>query len=124
LRRLTGVCIAVVVALLLVGCSRAGTATGTVDGHFSLPGTPAADLRRAGLNFSRGAHGHGHGDTVRIDSDGRYTVALAPGSYSAIGALSGSPPETSGATINVVVTAHKTTRADFVCHLTPAEPSH
>lgn len=111
-------------ALLLVGCSRGGTVTGTVDGHFSLPGRPAADLQRAGLNFSRGAHGHGHGDTVRIALDGSYTVALSPGSYSVIGALSGSPSETCAATIHVVVTAHKTTRADFVCHATPAKPSN
>jgi hypothetical protein len=111
-----------VAALLLVGCSRGAPATGTVDGHFRLPGRPAAELQRAGLNFSRGAHGHGHGDTVRIAADGRYTVALPPGSYSVVGALSGPPPETCAAPIHVVVTAHRTTRADFTCHATAAGP--
>jgi hypothetical protein len=114
----------VIAALLLVGCSRSAPATGTVDGQFSLPGRPATELQRAGLNFSRGAHGHGHGDTVRIDAEGRYTATLSPGSYSVIGALSGSPPTTCAASIHVVVTAHKTTRADFVCHATPAQPAN
>jgi hypothetical protein len=61
---------------------------------------------------------------VRIDSGGRYAVALPPGSYSVIGGLSGSPPETCAGAIRVVVTAHKTTRADFVCHATPSKPAN
>jgi hypothetical protein len=112
------------VVLLLGGC--AGRSTGVVEGTFRLPGRPAADLRRAGLNFSRSAHGSAHGDTTRVGADGRYTVTLAPGSYSVVGALSGDPggpaPETCAARMNVVVTAHKTTRANFVCHATPVSP--
>src|SRR5205823_10904581 len=56
-----------------------------------LPGRPAADLQRGGLNFSRGAHGSAHGDSVRVGPDGTYSVTLLPGSYSVIGALSGHP---------------------------------
>ena len=97
--------------------------TGTVDGRFSLPGRPQADLQRAGLNFSRGAHGNGHGETVHINANGKYAVVLAPGSYSVIGALAGSPAENCAAAINVVVTAHNATHVDFVCHLARANPS-
>jgi hypothetical protein len=115
----------VIAALLLVGCSHGAGVTGTVAGRFSLPGRPTADLARGGLNFSSGAHGHGHGTTVRVGANGTYVVELSPGDYSAIGALSGSPPETCAATKHVVVTAHKTTRADFVCRPAPvATPQH
>jgi len=52
-----------------------------------------------------------------------YSVTLPPGSYTVIGGLSGEPggpaPESCDATIKVVVTAHGTTRADFVCHGRP-----
>jgi hypothetical protein len=113
----------VIVVLLLAGC--AAKPTGVVDGYFRLPGKPAADLQLAGLNFSRGAHGSAHGDTTRVGADGRYTVTLVPGSYSVVGGLSGHPggaaPERCAARINVVVTAHKTTRANFVCHATPVD---
>jgi hypothetical protein len=61
---------------------------------------------------------------TRVSADGTYSVTLPPGSYSVIGGLSGSPggpaAETCGATINVVVTANSTTRADYVCDATPA----
>jgi len=116
----------VIAVLLLAGC--ASRSTGVVDGYFRLPGKPVADLRRAGLNFSRGAHGSAHGDTTRVGADGRYTVTLAPGSYSVVGGLSGDPggpaPERCSAPINVVVTAHHTTRANFVCHATPVDQPH
>jgi hypothetical protein len=109
-----------IVVLLVAGCG--AKSSGVVDGFFRLPGR-TADLQRGGLNFSRGAHGSGHGDTVRVGADGRYRVTLLPGSYSVIGALSGHPggpvPETCDATMHVVVTAHHTTRADYVCHATP-----
>jgi hypothetical protein len=108
---------------LLAGCGHP-KAHGTVDGTFSLPGMTAADVQRGGLNFSTGAHGKGHGHTVPVAADGSYAVSLPPGSYSVIGALSGHPggppPETCAETISVVVTAKTTTRADFVCHATPA----
>ena len=113
--------IVLIVVLLVAGCG--AKSSGVVDGHFRLPGRPAADLQRGGLNFSRGAHGSAHGDTVRVGPDSRYRVTLLPGSYSVIGALSGHPggpvPETCAATMHVVVTAHHTTRADYVCHATP-----
>jgi len=110
--------------LLLAACG--AHPTGIVDGTFRLPGRPSADLRRAGLNFSRGAHGSAHGETALVGANGRYRVTLVPGSYSVIGALSGHSggpdPERCAATINVVVTAHRTTHADFVCHATPVSP--
>ena len=121
-RRLT---LLVLVALLGVGCGHAQS-SGVVAGFFGLPGGSAADLQRAGLNFanaSEGAHGNGAGHTVQVSADGRYTVTLSSASYSVIGALSGQPgkiaPETCGGSINVVVRANSTTRADFVCHATP-----
>ena len=95
-----------------------------VEGSFRLPGRPAADLQRGGLNFSANEHGKGHGHTVQISADGTYSVTLSPGSYSAIGGLSGNPggpaAESCDATINVVVKANSTTRADYVCHATAA----
>jgi hypothetical protein len=108
----------IVLALLLaMGCS--AKPTGVVVGHFRLPGLPASDLQRAGLNFSRGTHGPSHGDTTSVGADGSYSVTLVPGSYSVVGGLSGNPdglaPERCAGTMHVVVTAHRTTRADFVC---------
>ena len=112
------------VALLASGCAHAQS--GVVTGFFRLPGRSAADLQRAGLNFSKakdGAHGNGAGHTVRVSADGSYTVTLSSGPYSVIGALSGQPgkvvPETCGTSINVVVLANRTTSVDFVCHATP-----
>jgi hypothetical protein len=112
------------VALLSAGCGHAQS--GAVAGLFRLPGRSAADLQRAGLNFSKardGAHGNGAGHTVRVSADGRYTVTLSSGSYSVIGALSGQPgkvvPETCGTSINVVVRANRTAHIDYVCHATP-----
>ena len=108
-------------AVLLAACGSAPR--GVVDGSFRLPGRPAADLQRAGLNFSAGNHGKGHGQTAKVSADGRYTVTLRPGTYSVIGALSGHPggpaPETCAATIHVVVTAKSTTHIDYVCRATP-----
>jgi hypothetical protein len=110
------------VVLLAAGCGGAGP-RGVVDGNFRLPGLPAADLQRGGLNFRSANGGTGHGHVTKVGIDGRYTVTLSPGSYSVIGALSGQPgkvvSETCGATMNVVVTANRTTRADYVCHATP-----
>jgi len=127
----------VVVALLVAGCGHAGP-RGEVDGYFYLPGRPAADVQRGGLNFLPGSGtvqrrggilgflapgGSGHGHVARVGADGRYSVTLAPGSYTVIGGLAGHPggpaPESCADAINVVVTAHGTTRADFVCHATP-----
>lgn len=110
---------ALIGALLVGGCGGAGP-RGVVEGQFSLPGRPTADLLHGGLNFSANQHGEGHGHTTRIGADGTYSVTLSPGTYSVIGGLSGPPAETCDATINVVVTANSTTRADFVCHATPA----
>jgi hypothetical protein len=110
---------ALIAALLVAGCGGAGP-RGVVEGHFSLPGRPAADLQRGGLNFSANQHGEGHGHTTRVSADGTYSVTLSPGSYSVIGGLSGPPAETCAATMNVVVTANSTTRADYVCVATPA----
>ena len=114
-----------IAALLAAGCGHAQS-RGVVDGYFRLPGRQAADLRRGGLNFAKvneGVHGNGHGHTVRVSADGRYTVTLSPGSYSVIGALAGHPggpaPEQCAASINVVVRASSTTRADFVCRVVP-----
>ena len=111
-----------IVALLVAGCGRTGP-RGTVDGYFSLPGRPAADLQRGGLNFSAGEHGNGHGHTTRVGADGHYSITLSPGSYSVIGALSGHAggpePASCAATMTVVVTANSTTRADYVCSATP-----
>lgn len=111
-----------VVALLVTGCGHTES-RGVVDGHFRLPGRPAADLQRGGLNFSTGDHGQGRGHTTRVSADGTYTVTLPPGSYSVIGALSGHAggpaPETCAATMNVVVRANSTTVADYVCRATP-----
>ena len=112
-----------VTVLLGPGCGGAAQ-RGVVDGQFSLPGRPAADLQRGGLNFSTDEHGLGRGHTTRVNADGTYSVTLPPGSYSVIGGLSGHSggpaPETCSETINVVVTANGTTRADYVCHATPA----
>jgi hypothetical protein len=111
-----------VVALLAAGCGHTGQ-SGEVDGYFRLPGRPAADLQRGGLNFSTGVHGQGRGHTTRVSADGQYTITLSPGSYSVIGGLSGNPggpgPETCAATMNVVVKANSTTHADYVCRATP-----
>ena len=111
-----------VVALLIAGCGRTGH-RGEVDGYFRLPGRPAADLQRGGLNFSTGVHGQGRGHTTRVSADGKYAIMLSPGSYSVIGALSGHSggpaPETCAATMNVVVKANSATHADFVCRATP-----
>jgi len=118
-----GLTLALIVALLGAGCSHTSP-SGEVDGTFSLPGRSTADLQRGGLNFSTGAHGQGHGHTVRVNADGSFSVKLPPGSYSVIGGLagdSGGPAaETCAATINVVVTANITTHADYVCHATAA----
>jgi len=117
--------VSAILVLLLGGCG--AKPTGMVDGYFRLPGRPAADLRRAGLNFSRGAHGTAHGETTRVGADGSYSVTLVPGSYSVIGALSGHAdgpaPESCAAGITVIGRAHQTTRADFVCHATPVGTS-
>ena len=110
-----------IAALLLAGCSQ--SARGVVEGSFSLPGRPAADLQRGGLNFSSGFHGKGHGTTTRVSADGTDTVKLRPGTYSVIGALDGHPggpaPERCAATINVVVKANSTTHLEYVCDATP-----
>ena len=113
----------VVVALLVAGCdSGPHGPPGIVSGHFSLPGRPAADLQRGGLNFSPGNHGDGNGRTTTVSADGSYTISLPPGSYSVIGGLSkhsGAAAESCAETITVMVTANSTTNADFVCHATP-----
>ena len=114
----------VTIALLVAGCdSGPHGPEGVVSGQFSLPGRPAADLQRGGLNFSPGAHGHGNGRTTKVGPNGAYSISLPPGSYSVIGGLSGhsggQPPESCAETINVVVTANSTTDADFVCHAAP-----
>jgi hypothetical protein len=113
----------VLIALLGAGCARP-VHHGLVEGQFSLPGRPAADLQRAGLNFSTGKHGNGHGQTARVNPDGTYSLSLPVGSYSVIGALAGgsgaSTAETCQETITVVITANGTTHADFVCHASPA----
>ena len=110
-----------IAALFGAGCGHAHS-RGVVDGFFRLPAGPAADVQRGGLNFakaSEGVHGNGTGHTVRVSADGRYRVTLPPGSYSVIGGLSGHPrgpvPEKCAATMNVVVRANTTTRADYVC---------
>jgi hypothetical protein len=114
-----------IAALLAAGCG--GKSTGVVTGYFRLPGRPAATLQRAGLNFSHGeSHGPAHGETTHVGADGRYSITLVPGTYSVIGGLSGHPegpvPETCANRMRVVVTAHHTTRADYVCHATPVTP--
>ena len=87
-------------------------------------GWPICNAAGPELLDRRRQHGLGHGHTTRVSADGTYRVTLAPGSYSVIGGLSGSPggpvAETCSATINVVVTADSTTRADYVCDATPA----
>jgi hypothetical protein len=112
----------VIAALIAAGCSQAKP-HGTVNGTFNLPGRSASDLQRGGLNFSIGAHGNGRGHTTAVAADGSYTVTLPPGSYSVIGALAGHPggpaPESCAETMNIVVRAKATTRADYVCHATP-----
>jgi hypothetical protein len=112
----------VIAALLAAGCS--AKPTGVVTGNFRLPGHAAADIQRGGLNFSRGSsHGPAHGETTRVGPDGTYSVTLLPGSYSVIGGLSGRrggpAPERCAATMHVVVTAHHTTTANYVCRATP-----
>ena len=113
----------VMVALIVAGCG-AGPhrPPGIVSGDFLLPGRPAADLQRGGLNFSTGTHGGGHGRSVTVSADGSFTISLPPGSYSVIGGLAkaaGAAAESCAETITVVVTANSTTDADFVCHATP-----
>jgi len=119
LRRLTPIVIAVVLA---AGCGHA-QARGVVDGSFRIPGGRAADIQRAGLNFSAGRHGKGGGHTVRVGPDGRYSISLPPGSYSVIGGLSGHAggpaPESCAGARHLVVTAKTTTRLVFVCRATP-----
>ena len=79
--------------------------------------------RRGGILGFLGLNGSGHGHVARVGANGRYSVTLPPGPYTVIGGLSGDPggptPESCAETINVVVTARGTTRADFVCHATP-----
>jgi hypothetical protein len=120
-----GIGAGLIAALLAAGCGHSPP-PGVVDGSFSVPGEPAADLQRGGLNFaktSEGVHGNGAGHTVRVSSDGAYTVTLSPGSYSVIGGLSGQPGGPAAGkcaeAMTVVVTAKSTTRADYVCHLVP-----
>jgi len=129
------------VVLLAAGCGRSSP-SGTVDGYFSLPGRPAADLARGGLAFLPGngvAHHHGgilgflsgnrggHRHTATVGADGRYSVRLPSGSYAVIGALSGHPggpvPERCAAQTNVVVTPNRTTHLDYVCNATPVDSS-
>ena len=97
---------ALVALLLVTGCG--AKPTGMVVGYFRLPGRPAADLQRGGLNFSLGAHGNGHGETIRVGAGGKYAVTLVPGSYSVIGALSGQSggpaAESCAAAMHVVAT--------------------
>jgi len=115
----------VIAALTAAGCGHAKP-HGMVVGTFTLPGRPAGDMQRGGLSFSTGVHGKGHGHTAAVAANGSYTVTLPTGSYSVIGALSGRPggppPEACAETMNVVVTANATTRADYVCHATPLHP--
>jgi hypothetical protein len=112
----------VIVAVLMAGCSRTAP-SGVVEGTFRLPGRPASDLSRAGLNFSTGRHGPGHGQTTKVGADGSYQITLPAGSYSVLGALSGqsggAAPEACAAAMNVVVKAKTTTQADYVCNPTP-----
>jgi hypothetical protein len=133
-RRIT---LTVIVMLLLVGCSHP-KARGEVDGYFRLPGRPATDLQRGGLNFlpaNGGRHRRGgvlgflfgnhpgHGHVTTVGTDGRYTVTLPAGSYTVIGALSGHPggptPESCATRTSVVVQADRTLHLDYVCHATP-----
>jgi hypothetical protein len=105
-----------------MGCANDGGPTGVVSGRFSLPGRPAADVQRGGLNFSPGSHGHGNGRTAKVDGDGAYSISLPPDTYTVIGGLAGrgsAPAESCAETISVVVIASRTTHADFVCHATP-----
>jgi len=127
--------------VLAAGCGHS-TPSGTVDGIFSLPARPAADLARGGLAFLPGngeVHRHGgilgflsgnrggHRHTATVGTDGRYSVKLPAGSYAVIGALSGHPggpvPETCAAQMHVDVTANRTTQLDYVCHATPVDSS-
>ena len=113
----------VAVVVFLTGCtSGSHEPPGVVSGQFSVPGRPASDLQRGGLNFSSGAHGGGNGLTTKVSADGSYTISLPPGTYSVIGGLakqSGAAAESCAETINVVVAANGNTHADFVCHATP-----
>jgi len=113
----------VAVVVLVAGCdSGSHEPPGVVSGQFSLPGRPAADLQRGGLNFSRGDHGDGNGRTTTVGAHGSYTISLPPGTYSVIGGLSkqaGAAAESCAETITGVITANGTTKADFVCHASP-----
>jgi hypothetical protein len=129
------------VAVLAGGCGHS-TPNGTVEGTFSLPGRPAADLARGGLAFLPGngevhrqggifgflsGNRGGHRHTATVGGDGRYSVTLSAGSYAVIGALSGRPggpvPESCAAQLHVDVTAHHTTHLDYVCQATPVDSS-
>ena len=77
----TGVTATAVIMFLGAGCARSAQ-HGLVEGQFSLPGRPATDLLRGGLNFSTGSHGNGHGLTARVQADGSYSLSLPAGSYS------------------------------------------
>jgi len=131
----------VFVMLLAAGCGHS-TPSGTVDGSFSLPGRPAADLARGGLAFLPGngevhhqggilglfsGNGGGHRHTAKVAADGRYSIKLPAGSYAVIGALSGKPggplPETCAAQVQLVVTANHATNLDYVCQATPVDSS-
>ena len=127
------------VVLLAAGCGHS-TPSGAVDGSFSLPGRPAADLARGGLAFLPGngevhhqggilgffsGNGGGHRHIAKVGDDGRYGIKLPAGSYAVIGALSGTPdgpvPETCAAQVQVVVTANRTTQLDYECQATPVD---
>jgi hypothetical protein len=114
-----------IAVVLAAGCSHSHS-DGTVAGYFRLSGGSRAELLRGGLNFARtseGLHGNGSGQTVRVRVNGSYTVTLPTGAYSVIGGLSGQPGrvprERCSAAIIVMVRAHSTTHADYVCHALP-----
>ena len=122
-RMRAGLTATALIMLLGAGCARSAQ-HGVAEGQFSLPGRPATDLQRGGLNLSTGSHGNGHGVTARVQADGSYSRSLPAGSYSVIGALAGRgggpAAETCPEVITVVIAANTTTRADFVCHSSAA----
>jgi hypothetical protein len=121
-----------------VGTAAFGPSTGTVAGHVQLracggptrpepSGCPSQPYSGVRLTFSQSpAAGTGSEKTVTTDSNGAYRIDLAPGTYtvSASAATAKSPnqsfadsqtvPGGFGGHREVVVTAGKTVKADFV----------
>lgn len=110
--------VAVVAAGVLTGCST-GPAHGTIIGELAAVGGPAPGLPRPLAGSVRLTNTHTHASkVVTVGVDGRYSLPIAPGSYTLMGK---SPQYNSGQSYDcqaqraAVVVSSKTTTSDVYC---------